>query len=50
MTTTILPEDPEDHEEGEHTFHSKMWAKGTPLNFIVHRKIQKSLISTEVIK
>jgi hypothetical protein len=31
-TATIQPVDP---EEGEHLFHSQMWVKGTPLNFIV---------------
>jgi hypothetical protein len=34
-TATIQPEEPEDLEEGEHFFHSQMWAKGTPMHFIV---------------
>jgi hypothetical protein len=34
-TTTIQPEEPTDHKEGEHLFHSQMWVKGTPLHFIV---------------
>jgi hypothetical protein len=34
-TTTIQPEEPTDHQEGEHLFHSHMWVKGTPLHFIV---------------
>jgi hypothetical protein len=34
-TTTIQLEEPEDHEEGEHLFHSQTWVKGTTLHFIV---------------
>jgi hypothetical protein len=49
-TTTIQLEEPTDPQEGEHLFHSQMWVKGTPLHFIVDRRSQKNLISTEVIK
>jgi hypothetical protein len=38
-TTTIQPKEPEDPEERECLFHSKMWVKGTPLHFIVDRRI-----------
>jgi hypothetical protein len=38
-TATIQPEEPANPEEGEHIFHSQMWVKGTPLHFIVDRKI-----------
>ena len=30
-TTKIQKEEPEDLEEAEHLFHSKMWVKGSPL-------------------
>jgi hypothetical protein len=46
-TTTIQPVD---LEEGEHLFHSQMWVKGTPLNFIIDNNSQKNLISAKVIK
>jgi hypothetical protein len=49
-TATIQPEEPTDPEEGECLFHSHMWVKGTPLNFIVDSGSQKNLISTEVVK
>jgi hypothetical protein len=49
-TTTIQPEEPTNPEEGEHLFHSHMWAKGTPLHFIVDIRSQNNLISLEVIK
>ena len=45
-TTNIHPDDPEESEEDEFLFHSKMWVKGTPLNFIVDSGIQKKMIST----
>jgi hypothetical protein len=47
---TIQPEEPTYPKEGEHIFYSEMWVKGTPLYFIVDRKIQNNLILTEVIK
>ena len=31
----IQKEEPEDPEEGECLFHSQMWVKGSPLQFIV---------------
>jgi len=46
MTTTIQPEEPIDHEEGERLFHSHMWVKGIPLHFIVDIGSKKKLIST----
>ena len=48
--TKIQSKDIEELEEGEHLFHSQMWVKGTPLNFIVDTWIQKKLISSDVIK
>jgi len=49
-TTTIQKIEPEDLEEGEHLFQSKMWVKGSPLQFIVVSWSQKSLILAEVVK
>jgi hypothetical protein len=34
-TTKIQKEEPEDPEEAEYLFHSKMWVKGSPLQFII---------------
>jgi hypothetical protein len=34
-TTKIQKEEPEDPKEAEHLFHSKMWIKGSSLQFIV---------------
>jgi hypothetical protein len=34
-TTKIQNEEPGDPEEEEHLFHSQMWVKGSPLQFIV---------------
>ena len=31
----IQKEEPEDPKEKEHLFHSQMWVKGSPLQFIV---------------
>jgi hypothetical protein len=50
VTTTIQLEEPTDHEEGEHLFHSQMWVKGTLLHFIVDSGSHKNLISAEVVK
>jgi hypothetical protein len=47
VTKTIQPED---LEEGERLFHSQMWVKRNPLHFIVDRRSQNNLISTEVVK
>ena len=49
-TTKIQREDPEDPEEGERLFHSQMWVKGSPLQFLVDSGSQKNLISAEVVK
>jgi hypothetical protein len=49
-TTNIQKEEPEDPEEAECLFHSKMWVKGSPLQFIVDSRNQKNLISVEVMK
>ena len=49
-TTKIQKEEPEDSEEEEHLFHSQMWVKGSPLQFIVDGGSQKNLISVEVMK
>eukprot|EP00253_Pinus_taeda_P035110 PITA_35110 len=48
--TKIQKEEPKDPEEEEHLFHSQMWVKGSPLQFIVDNGSQKNLISAEVIK
>ena len=44
-TAAIQLEEPMDHEEGEHLFHSKMWVKGSLLHLIVDSESQKNLIS-----
>jgi hypothetical protein len=49
-TTKIQPSEPNDPEEGEPLFHSKMCVKGTLLHFIIDSGSQKNLISTKVIK
>ena len=49
-TTKFQQSEPEELEEGERLFHSQMWVKGDPLNFIVDSGSQKNLISVEVIK
>jgi hypothetical protein len=49
-TTKIQKEELEDPEEAEHLFHSKMWVKDSPLQFIVNSGSQKNLISVEVVK
>jgi len=43
-TTKVQPSEPKQLEEGEHLFHSRMWAKGAPLHFIVYSGSQKNLI------
>ena len=45
-TTKIHKNEPEDLEKGERLFHSQMWVKGSPLQFIVDSGSQKNLIST----
>jgi hypothetical protein len=49
-TTKIQKEEPKDPEEAERLFHSKMWVKGSPLQFIVDSGSQKKLILVEVVK
>jgi hypothetical protein len=49
-TTKFDPSEIEAQEEGEHLFHSQMWVKVATQHFIVDRRIQKNLISIEVIK
>jgi hypothetical protein len=49
-TMKIQKEEPEDPEEAERLFHSKMWVKGSSLQFIVDSGSQKNLISVEVMK
>ena len=49
-TTKIQKNEPEDLEEREHLFHSQMWVKGSPLQFIVDNGSQNNLISVEVAK
>jgi hypothetical protein len=49
-TTKFHPGEPDEPEEGDCLFHSKMWVKGTPLHFIVDSGIHKNLILEKVIK
>jgi hypothetical protein len=49
-TTKVQPSEPGELEEGEHLFHSHMWVKGAPLQFIINRRSQNNLISVEVTK
>eukprot|EP00253_Pinus_taeda_P027416 PITA_27416 len=49
-TTKIQKNEPENPEEGEHLFHSQMWVKGSPLQFIVDSGSQKNLVSAEIVK
>jgi hypothetical protein len=49
-TTKIQKEEPEDPEEAERLFHSNMWVKDSPFQFIVDSRSQKNLISVEVMK
>ena len=44
-TAKIQKEEPEDPEEEEHLFHSQMWVKGSPLQFIFYNGSQNNLIS-----
>jgi hypothetical protein len=43
-TTKLHHGEPDEPEEDEHLFHSQMWVKITPLQFIVDRGSQKNLI------
>jgi hypothetical protein len=49
-TMKIQKEEPKDLDEVECLFHSKMWVKGSPLQFIIDSGSQKNLISVEVMK
>ena len=49
-TAKIQRSEPEDPEEEERLFHSQMWVKGSPLQFIFYNGSQKNLISAEVMK
>ena len=49
-TTKVHKNDPKDAEEEEHLFHSLMWVKGSPLQFIEDGESQKNLISPELVK
>eukprot|EP00253_Pinus_taeda_P036070 PITA_36070 len=49
-TAKIQKNEPKDPDERECLFHSQMWVKGLPLQFIVDSGNQKNLISTEVVK
>eukprot|EP00253_Pinus_taeda_P005257 PITA_05257 len=49
-TPKIQKNEPEETEEGERLFHSQMWVKGSPLQFIVDSGSQNNLISAEVVK
>jgi hypothetical protein len=49
-TTKLQPSEPDEPEEGECLFHSQMWVKGTPIDFIIDSEIQKNLISADFIK
>jgi hypothetical protein len=50
VTIILQPEEPKDHEEGEHLFHSQIYLKGTPPHFIVDNIRQKNFISAEIVK
>ena len=41
-TTKIQREDLEDPEEGERLFHSQMWVKGSPLQFLVDNRAKRT--------
>jgi hypothetical protein len=49
-STKVQLEQPDDREEGECLFHSKMQVKGTLIHFIVGSNIQKNQISAWVFK
>lgn len=44
-TAKMQKNEPEDPEEEDRLFHSQMWVKGSPLQFIVDSGSQKNLIS-----
>jgi hypothetical protein len=49
-TTKLYPNEPDEPEEVERLFHSKMWLKCTPLHFIVDSGNHKNLILVGVFK
>jgi len=49
-TPKIQKNELEEPEEGERLFHSQMWVKGSPMQFIVDGGSQKNLVSAEVVK
>ena len=49
-TAKIQKNEPRDPEEEERLFHSQMWVKGSPIQFIVDSGSQKNLILAEVVK
>ena len=49
-TTKIHKEESRDPEEEERLFHSQMWVKGSPIQFIIDNGSQKNLISADVVK
>jgi hypothetical protein len=49
-TTNIQKEEPKVPKDMERLFHSKMWVKGSTLQFIVDSGSQKNLILVEVVK
>ena len=49
-TAKIQKNELKEPEKGERLFHSQMWVKGSPLQFIVDSGSQKNLVSAEVVK
>eukprot|EP00253_Pinus_taeda_P024887 PITA_24887 len=49
-TAEIQKNEPKDPEEEDCLFHSQMWVKGSPIQFIVDSESQKNLILEEVVK
>jgi hypothetical protein len=49
-TTKVQLEEPDEPGEEKHLFHSHMWVKGIPLDFIIDNDSQENLISAEAIK
>ena len=49
-TSKIQKEEPEDPEEKERFFHSQMWVKGSPVQFIIDNGSKNNLISVDAVK
>jgi hypothetical protein len=49
-TTKLQPGESNEPKEDKCLFHSQMWVKGTPLQFILERGSHKNIILEEVIK